>query len=183
MARKKNYVNNAAFYEAMVAYRKEVDKAREQEAELPPIPPYVGECIYQIANRLSHKSNFISYTYREDMVGDGLENAIKCAANFDPEKSQNPFAYFTQVIYFAFLRRIEKEKKQLYVKHKVIENSVLTDTIVSRENGDTSGSADYVDLDNDYMSDFVSSYEKTMEKKRAQAKARMENADTSERDE
>lgn len=184
MARKRNYVNNPEFYAAMVEYKKAIKEAEEQGDPKPKLPDYIGECIYHIANRLSHKSNFIGYTYRDDMIGDGLENAIKCAANFDPDKSNNPFAYFTQVIYFAFLRRIEKEKKQMYVKHKVMENSVLTDTIMTRENGDTAGSAEYVDLDNDYMSDFVQNYEEKMQEKRAAARARAEEArDQSERDE
>lgn len=164
---KKNYVNNAEFYEAMVEYKKNVREAEESADDPPRIPNYIGECIYQIANRLSYKPNFVNYTYRDDMVADGLENAIMAINNFDPEKSKNPFAYFTQIIYFAFLRRIQKEKKQLYVKHKVIENTVMTDTAVERTNGDKVGDAAYIDLNNEYMSDFVENYEEAARKKKA----------------
>jgi DNA-directed RNA polymerase specialized sigma24 family protein len=109
------------------------------------------------------------------MISDGLENAIQALGNFDPNKSHNPFAYFTQIIWYAFLRRIEKEKKQLYIKHKVTENSVMTGTAVDHAEGtvDTSGEPAYIDLNNDYMTDFVRGYEKKMEdKKKAQTKSK-----------
>jgi len=163
---KKNYINNAEFYEAMVEYKKKVREAEDSGDESPRIPNYIGECLYQIANRLSYKPNFVNYMYRDDMVADGLENAVIAINNFDPEKSKNPFAYFTQIIYFAFLRRIQKEKKQLYVKHKVIENSVINDDAVVRTNGDKVGDASYIDLNNEYMSDFVENYEESMRKKK-----------------
>lgn len=169
---KRNYVNNADFYQAMKEYKTLCKLAEERGDEKPQITNYIGECIYQIAHRLSQKPNFINYTYREEMIGDGMENAVKCASNFDPDKSNNPFAYFTQVIYFAFLRRIEKEKKQMYIKHKVMENNMLTDQMVTRENGDSTGSAEYVDLDNDYIANFVEGYEAKMEEKREAARAR-----------
>jgi len=168
MARKakRNYVNNAEFYSAMVDYKQMCKDAEESGEEVPRIPNYIGECIYEIANRLSYKPNFINYSYRDDMISDGIENAVMCVRNFDPDKSKNPFAYFTQVIYFAFIRRIQKEKKQLYVKHKVVENSVVTGTIVNNSEHSELGGAAYVDLNNDYMSDFVRNYEDSMEKKK-----------------
>lgn len=163
---KKNYVNNAKFLEAMIEYKQTVKEAEDSGDPSPVIPDYIGECLYQIATRLSFKPNFINYSYREDMISDGLENAVICINNFDPEKSKNPFAYFTQVIYYAFIRRIQKEKKQLYVKHKVIENSVVMGTAVeSDDNGSTVDPA-YIDLDNDYMSDFVTNFEKSLEEKK-----------------
>ena len=92
------------------------------------LPEYAGECFLKIAERLSHRPNFINYAFREEMVSDGIENCVMYAGNFNPEKSTNPFAYFTQIIYFAFLRRIEKEKKQLYIKYKTMDEfSMLED--------------------------------------------------------
>lgn len=163
---KKNYVNNAKFLEAMVAYKKTVKEAEDSGDPAPVIPDYIGECLYQIATRLSFKPNFINYSYREDMISDGLENAVICINNFDPEKSKNPFAYFTQVIYYAFIRRIQKEKKQLYVKHKVIENSVVMGTAVESDDNGSSVDPAYIDLNNDYMSDFVTNFEKSLEEKK-----------------
>lgn len=164
---KKNYINNAEFYAAMVSYKQDVRDAEESGDKPPKIPDYIGECIYQIANRLAYKPNFINYSYRDEMIGDGLENAILAINNFDPSKSTNPFAYFTQIIYYAYLRRIQKEKKQLYVKHKVIENSVLMDTLVERKDiGDKDGDLNPLDLSNDYMNNFVESFEKALDKKK-----------------
>lgn len=165
---KRDYVNNAKFYEAMVNYKNMCREAEESGEEPPRIPNYIGECIFHIANRLAYKPNFINYTYRDDMISDGIENAVMAIHNFDPEKSKNPFAYFTQIIWFAFIRRIQKEKKQLYVKHKVIENSVLTGTAVEGSDTSDSGDAAYIDLNNDYMNDFVENYEASMDKKKKQ---------------
>ena len=111
----------------MIIYKKEYNTAKEAGKEPPMISKYVGECFMKIANRLSYRPNFINYAFRDDMISDGIENCLQYATNFDPEKSKNPFAYFTQIIYYAFLRRIAKEKKQSHVKNKMIEkNEVLS---------------------------------------------------------
>ena len=116
--RKKHYVNNPDFLEAMIKFRSSVIEANESGKERPRVPHYIGECLMKIAVNLSHKPNFSGYTYKEDMISDGIENCLQYIDNFNPEKSQNPFAYFTQIIYYAFLRRIAKEKKVLYTKLK-----------------------------------------------------------------
>ena len=118
---KKHYINNADFCRALLDYQEAVAKAKKTETTKPKIPNYIGECFMKIAEGLSHKPNFINYSYRDEMVGDGIENCLMYFENFDVSKSSNPFAYFTQIIYFAFLRRIQKEKKQLYVKYKATE--------------------------------------------------------------
>ena len=109
----KHYINNATFLQELLAY-----KERKSKNPKEPIPNYIGECWMKIAEGLSHKPNFISYSYRDEMISDGIENCLMYFENFDPTKSSNPFAYFTQIIYFAFLRRIQKEKKQTYIKYK-----------------------------------------------------------------
>jgi hypothetical protein len=131
VARKKqHYVDNEKFLVVMSDYREEYLQAKDNDTELPVIPDYAGECFLKIAERLSHRPNFINYAFREEMVSDGIENSVMYASNFNPEKSTNPFAYFTQIIYFAFLRRIEKEKKQLYIKYKTMEeHSSLEDHV------------------------------------------------------
>jgi DNA-directed RNA polymerase specialized sigma24 family protein len=125
MAGGAHYVSNADFLVAMKEYRVKVLAAREagltkKEKGWPQVPHYVGECLLKIATHLSYKANFINYSYREDMISDGIENCLQYIDNFDPEKSNNPFSYFTQIIYYAFLRRIAKEKKQTYIKGKLI---------------------------------------------------------------
>tara|TARA_A100001234_G_scaffold219574_1_gene230656 strand:- start:465 stop:980 length:516 start_codon:yes stop_codon:yes gene_type:complete len=139
MPKKKSehYVNNKEFLEALVVYRCKVERnftelnGREPTKEdrskhwpgKPPITNYLGECFLKIATHLSYKPNFVNYMFREDMISDGIENCVQYIHNFDPEKSKNPFAYFTQIVHYAFLRRIQKEKKQLDIKTKIIEKT------------------------------------------------------------
>jgi hypothetical protein len=122
MTKKSNhYINNADFLKALIDYKAACDLASKAKKQDPQIPNYIGECFLKIADHLSRKPNFVSYSFRDEMISDGIENCLMYFRNFDPTKSKNPFAYFTQIIYFAFLRRIMKEKKQLYVKYKATE--------------------------------------------------------------
>jgi hypothetical protein len=129
-----HYVDNKKFLEEMKKYHKKVVSARKRNRKDPPINDYIGECFLKIANHLSYRPNFINYTYKEDMISDGIENCLQYVANFDPEKSSNPFAYFTQIIYYAFIRRIQKEKKQTTIKQKLILKSGLDEIV--RQEGD-----------------------------------------------
>jgi len=125
MAKRKtgvHYVNNAQFLEAMKEWKERCKEAEELGDPQPPVTNYIGECFLKIANHLSYRPNFINYTYRDEMISDGIENCLQYCGNFNPDKSKNPFAYFTQIIYYAFIRRIQKEKKQQHIRHKVIEN-------------------------------------------------------------
>jgi hypothetical protein len=117
-----HYVNNADFLKALIEYRELKAKAEAEGKDKPIVSNYIGECILKIATHLSYKPNFINYSYRDDMILDGVENCIQYIDNFNPDKSNNPFAYFTQIIYYAFLRRIAKEKKQSYIKGKLIQD-------------------------------------------------------------
>ena len=125
MPRKKSehYVNNKELLEALIVYREKVAIAKEKELPKPRITNYLGSCFLKIATHLSYKPNFVNYMFRDDMISDGIENCVQYIHNFDPEKSKNPFAYFTQIIHYAFLRRIQKEKKQLDIKTKIIEKT------------------------------------------------------------
>ena len=120
---KPHYVDNKKFLEAMIEYKDRCKKAEEKNRKKPDVTNYIGECFLKIANHLSYRPNFINYTYRDDMISDGIENCLQYMDNFNPEKSKNPFAYFTQIIYYAFIRRIQKEKKQMQVKAKLISNA------------------------------------------------------------
>jgi len=117
---KEHYVNNKEFLAAMIEYKKTVNEAQKKKLPKPPVTDYIGSCFLKIANHLSYRPNFINYTFRDDMISDGIENCLQYLDNFNPEKSSNPFAYFTQIIYYAFIRRIQKEKKQVTIKHKMI---------------------------------------------------------------
>lgn len=131
MTKKKtdHYIDNKRFFEEMKAWKVLVKAADKEDKPHPPVTDYIGECFMAIADRLSRKPNFINYPYRDEMISDGIENCLLYAYNFDPRKSKNPFSYFTQIIYYAFLRRISKEKKQAYIKLKKIENSDVDSTL------------------------------------------------------
>ena len=160
MSRKKSehYVNNKELLEALIVYRTKVEKShlktfnkeittKEERAkhwdDKPKISNYLGECFLKIATHLSYKPNFVNYMFREDMVCDGIENCLQYVDNFDPAKSSNPFAYFTQIIYYAFLRKIQKEKKQLEIKSKIIERCGYSEVLHSdRFDGSMAGMND-----------------------------------------
>ncbi len=134
----KHYVDNKRLYAEMIEYVRQYNDAKARGVETPRASNYIGECIWLIANRLSTNRNFIGYTYREEMIGDAIENCLRYIHNFNPEKSSNPFAYFTQIMYYAFLRRIDKEKKQTYIKYKSMENSIAMNTMVEMAPDDQS---------------------------------------------
>jgi DNA-directed RNA polymerase specialized sigma subunit len=121
---KNHYVNNEQFLQQMILYKNSVKIAAKNKMERPKIPDYIGSCFFKIATHLARKPNFANYTFKEDMISDGVENCLLYIDNFDSEKSKNPFAYFTQIIYYAFLRRIQKEKKHMYIKYKSMENEI-----------------------------------------------------------
>jgi hypothetical protein len=173
MANKKknpHYVNNKEFLAAMIEYRDSVIDAEESGDPRPVVPTYVAECIMKIATHLSYKPNFVNYTFREEMICDGIENCLQYIDNFNPEKSNNPFAYFTQIVYYAFLRRIQKEKKYLYTKYKATEHMNVFEGTSDRQEHDTG--ADFNDgiktseWSQEYMSDFINNFEETKRRKK-----------------
>ena len=137
--RSEHYVNNKEFLNAIVIYRNQCKRAEEAGEDRPRITNYLGECFLKIATHLSYKPNFVNYMFREDMICDGIENCVQYIKNFDPEKSSNPFAYFTQIIHYAFLRRIQKEKKQLDIKNKIIEKTGFDEVMHVDEGGALTG--------------------------------------------
>jgi hypothetical protein len=163
----RHYVNNAYFLAALVDYKDRCRKADAEGKTHPQIPNYVGECFLKIANHLSRKPNFIMYSFREEMISDGIENCVMYFRNFDETKSKNPFAYFTQIIYFAFLRRIMKEKKQLYVKYKATQQFGIFHEGESYE--DAEGNMQQFQL-YDNISEFIETFEENKKKKKQKAK-------------
>lgn len=146
-----HYVSNSDFLAAMIEYKKESDLAKAEGRPKPHVSNYIGECFLKIANHLAYKSNFINYTYRDEMILDGIENCITYIDNFDPSKSSNPFAYFTQITYYAFIRRIQKEKKQQVIKNKYIGSLDFTDLITQEHDG------------SDYSNEFVEFIKKQLD--------------------
>ena len=143
MAKKKSvhYVDNKKFLQAMIDWR----ETWPDEENIPPVTNYIGECFLKIATHLSYRPNFINYTYRDEMISDGIENCLQYVKNFNPEKSKNPFAYFRQIIYYAFLRRIAKEKKQSHIKNKMIEREAYN-SFTTMEGDSNTYQVDNIDL-------------------------------------
>ncbi len=158
---KHNYVDNKKFLAEMIKYRESVINSSEEDR--PRVPYYIGDCIMKIATHLSYKPNFVNYTFREEMISDGVENCLQYIDNFNPEKSKNPFAYFTQIIYFAFLRRIQKEKKYLYTKYKASENTNLFGETTEKHDHDGGSTYNdkikYNEWSEEYMHDFIENFE------------------------
>ena len=141
--RSEHYVNNKEFLAALIAYREDREIAEAKGLPKPIIPRYIGECFLKIATHLSFKPNFVNYMFKDDMVSDGIENCVQYIHNFNPEKSQNPFAYFTQIIHYAFLRRIQREKRQLEIKNKILEKSGYSEVFDDNNTLDGSNYSDY----------------------------------------
>jgi len=172
---KNHYVNNEDFLQAMIDFRENCEIAKNEGKPRPVIPEYIARCIMMIADKLSRKPNFYNYTFREDMVGDAIKNCILYIDNFDPSISRNPFAYFTQIIYYAFIQRIQKERKQLYVKYKSTEMLAVLGDYEQYEMTDMDGESDGRQFElYENISEFIDNYEeknnikKTKKKKKEQ---------------
>ena len=166
------YVDNKRFYEEMKLYITLCNEAKSTNSEYPRIPNYIGECFYKIATKLANRPNFINYSYRDEMVGDGIENCIKYVKSFNPEKSINPFAYFTQIVWNSFIGRIGKEKKEQYVKYKSMETMLVTNSNFSIQAGDVPNhiiSAEFHENTQRFISNFEESLETTKRKKEKKA--------------
>lgn len=171
MAKPKHYVNNKQLYEVMVEYIDKVRQSEQDQTTKPQVPNYVGQCLMQIATRLATKPNFANYTYKDEMISDGIENCLMYIDNFKPEKSNNPFAYFTQIIYFAFIRRIQKEKKQTYIKHKAFEKSIIfNEMVVSSDNSQHNDPILDSSFAQEFRGEFIETYEKSLKEKREKSK-------------
>jgi hypothetical protein len=146
-----HYVNNKEFLDALVQYKLDCKKAAENNEKRPQIPRYIGECFLHIATRFGYQGNYANYSFKEDLISDAVENMSRYILNFDPEKSTNPFAYFTQITYYAYLRRIKIEKRESEKKSMIIER--LNFSEVMSDNGEcTDNYSDYSSIrDNVYL--------------------------------
>ena len=167
-----HYVNNVDLYNALVTWQKDCRRAKRKKLPKPALPDFVAECMMKMANRLSQKAGFVNYTYREDMVGDALESCLRYIHNFNPTKSTNAFAYITQIIHNAFIRRIQKEQKQLYVKMRIVDQADFADSY-ERQSGDESHyNNSYVTYLQENKGDVITKFENWKESKKSKANAK-----------
>lgn len=164
---KNDYVDNVMFLKEIIAYKKLVSDAKHTGGEKPRLPEYVGQCFMLIAQNLSHKPQFSGYTFKEEMIGDAIENCVMYADNFNPKVGKKPFAYFTQIVYYAFVRRIQREKKQLYVKYKSTEIIGILDEFDQMDSGD--GYARQFEM-YDNISTFIEKFETAKAEKKDKAR-------------
>jgi hypothetical protein len=169
-----HYVDNAAFLKSLKDWRDGCQKAKVKKKEAPPIPEYVGECFLKIATHLSFKPNFVNYTFRDDMISDGVENCLVYIHNFDPNKSSNPFGYFTQIIYYAFIRRIQKEKKHTYIKYKLYEQQVINGGASTAGLDGSTAPADSTMLNFDNVKDFIHRFDQSATERRDRRRAKVD---------
>ena len=175
-AKPKHYVDNKKFYTVILQYKQDVKEAEKLGKQKPRVPNYIGECLLAIAQRLSTRPNFVNYPFREEMVSDGIENCLQYFDNFNPERTNNPFAYFTQIIYFAFLRRTHKEKRHLYIKYKSMQNLHITGMLADHNESDgDKKTVDFIPANNDYMDSLVKSIESKIKVKKPKPKTGIEN--------
>lgn len=165
MAKAKNYINNKTLYLSLIEYKRTLREAEAAGKPSPQVTRYIGESISLICKNLAKKPNFSGYTYKEDMIGDGMIDCLAAVDNFNPDRTNNPFAYFTQIAWNAFIRRIHKEKKQTYIKHKNFENSFLMNELWS--------DAENMHLkSNEYSDEVVRSYENKLTKPEKKSKVK-----------
>lgn len=170
MASTAHYVDNQRLLAALKEYKAKVAEAKELGQAKPQVSNYIGECILKIANHLSYKPNFINYTYREEMISDGVENCLMYIDNFDPNRSSNPFAYFTQIVWYAFIRRIQREKKQTLIKGRIIMDMPFDAFDIQDHDEDGSYTTSYMEfMQNNGVFDEILAKE---EKRKAKAKAK-----------
>ena len=175
----RHYVDNKEFLAAITEYREKVQAAEKAGKDKPRVTEYLGECMVKIANHLAYKSNFVNYTFRDEMILDGIENCITYIDNFDPEKSKNPFAYFTQITYYAFIRRIQKEKKQMDTKKKYIGSLDIQELLDSSADGNEHNS-EYLDYIRKAVDESASLEEKFSDQKSKLKKRRPKYLDDKE---
>ena len=157
----KNYVNNKDLFDSIVQHQYEhTEWSKDPSGPAPQVSAYIGECFFHMSTRISSKPNFSGYSYKEDMILDGVEDCIKYIKTFNPAKTQNPFAYFTTSIINAFIRRIHKEKKEQYIKYKNLQNLFTEEDLISH--GAVSRNGVFLDT----ATEFVKKYEKAIEDKK-----------------
>jgi DNA-directed RNA polymerase specialized sigma24 family protein len=177
MERKKNqYVDNKKLYDALVEWLKDRKTAQKNKAaQMPPLPDYIGECILLMANRLAQKANFVNYTFKDDMIGDAMENCLRYLHNFNPTRSTNAFAYVTQILRNAFVRRITRERRNSYTKAVLISHGMPGYTVQDGDENDYTNT--YVDFLQENVTDVIEKFESAKQRKKArqQKKVGLEN--------
>ena len=173
-----HYVNNRKFLISLIHHRRNCNHAKIRGIDAPRVPEYIGECFLKIGTHLSFKPNFANYTFREDMVSDGVENCLVYMHNFNPRKSRNPFGYFTSVIYYAFVRRIQRERRHTYLRYKMIEEAVIAGDTRTSQSATGEYHVDSSMLSFDNVQEFIRRFDDYTDRARARRKLAKKKAET-----
>lgn len=173
--KKNQYVDNKKLYDALVEWLKDRKACQKAKLNNPPLPDYVGECILLMAKRLAQKGNFVNYTFKDDMIGDAMESCLRYLHNFNPAKSTNAFAYVTQILHNAFVRRIQRERRNSYTKAMLISHGMHSYDV--QDGDDTEYTNTYVDFLQENVTDVIEKFESAKQRKKArqQKKGNLEN--------
>lgn len=178
-----NYINNEKLYEEMLKYHIACQESKEKGTLSPRISNYIGECIMLVAENLAKRPNFCNYSFIDEMKSDAIENCVKYIYNYNPYAYKNPFGYFTKIAWQAFVRRIQSEERQLYIKIKNMENSFIFDELYAEGAYSDGHQVSLTDLDYDKTNQFVLDYEERLTKKREASKMKLEQRNMEEPDE
>lgn len=156
----KHYVSNADLYEEFVKWHEKIKEANEKGLPEPPIPNTIGLAFLQIATNLVKKHNWLgNQKWHEEMVGNAIEDSVRYARTFDINRTKNPFSFFTQTCYYAFLRTIYKEKRNDYVKHKSMLNAIMSNS-EHMEQLDDDIEIETLDYNQENIEKFIQDFEK-----------------------
>lgn len=164
-----HYIDNTKFFTEIVKYQTRCKDHVDAKKEIPKVPNYIADCFLRIADNLGNLKKFRNYPFLEEMKSDAVYYCLKYMHNFSPEKTQNPFSYFTKISYYAFLQRIQSEKKFLYKKYKAIQNTELFLSVSDRQahdKGDYSNDIQYDEHSRENMNDFIVKYETSLKRKK-----------------
>lgn len=126
---KHQYVNGKEFFVMLKEYHEKYLISIENNTDKPIVSNEIAGAIMQICNRLSNSFNFIGYSYKDEMIADAIYKCLDKVHRFDPAISENPFAFFTQLAYNAFINRIKIEQKQASIRARLINDKVTSDFV------------------------------------------------------
>ena len=182
--KERHYVDKAAFYEALVERDFLVKKAKEAELPKPQASDFIGTCVMDICTNLAKKHQFSGYHFKDEMIADAIYHCIRYIDSFNIEKSDNPFSYFTQAAYYQFIKRIQQEKEQLYIRCKATMGSAIFNE-TSEDDGVADNAKhihDNMDMDTVFMDAFIDEYEMKYEAKKEKAKLAKQEKDKEKRE-
>lgn len=180
----RHYVDKEEFYQALVKRTKLVKDAEDADEPKPQASDFIGTCVMDICYNLARKHQFSGYHFKDEMIADAIYHCIRYIDSFNIEKSNNPFSYFTQAAYYQFIKRIQLEKEQLYIRCKsTMGSNTFAESLEHDQAGNDKHTQDNNEMDTDFMESYINEYENKATAKKAKAKAIKKERDQLRREE